>query len=96
MKKVIRKKATSTGTFSLNKDNTQGNGAILSKDYNKITDTNLNYSTDNSGGGLTGRGSVTITKLTATDAEGTFDISGYNASGKNAGASQGTFKGHIN
>jgi hypothetical protein len=94
--RIVLSNVTGTGTFSLNKDNTQGNGAILSKDYNKQTDTNLNYSTDNSGGGLTGRGSVTITKLTATDTEGTFDISGYNASGKNAGASQGTFKGHIN
>jgi hypothetical protein len=94
--RIVLSNVTGTGTFSLNKDNTQGNGAIISKDYNKPSDINLNYSTDNGGSGLTGRGSVTITKLTATDAEGTFDISGYNASGKNAAATQGTFKGHVN
>jgi hypothetical protein len=94
--RIVLSNVTGTGTFSLNKDNNEGNGAIISKDFNKPSDTNLNYSTDNSGGGLTGRGSVTITKLTTTYAEGTFDISSYNNSGKNASATQGTFKGHVN
>lgn len=93
---IIIIKLTGTGTYNFDSGN-QISVAGIGKDYNKSSDTNLSYSTDNSGGGgLTGRGSVTITKLTATDAEGTFEITGYNASGKTASATHGTFKGHVN
>ena len=93
---LVLTNVTATGTYPLDKDNAQGNGAIITKDHSKPTDTNLNYSTDNTSGNLTGRGSVVITKLTDTEAEGTFNISAYNASGKNATASQGAFHGAIN
>ena len=71
---IVLNNVTATGTYSLDKDNADGNGAIITKDNTKPTDTNLNYSTDNSGGG----GQVKITKLTSTDAEGTFYITAYN------------------
>jgi hypothetical protein len=93
---IVLSNVTAAGTFTLNEGNAPGNGAIISKDSSKPTDTSLNYSTDNSGGGMNGGGQVVITSLTATDAEGTFYITAYNRAGKAAFAEQGTFKGHIN
>jgi len=86
-----------TGTYSLDKDNTAGHGAIISKDYTKPSDLALNYNTTGTeaGTGNIGGGQVKITTLTATDAEGTFYIIGYNNAGKAAFAEQGTFKGKI-
>ena len=94
--KIVINNVTAAGTFVLDKDNTQGNGAIITKDNNKPTDNTLNYSTDNTSGVNKGSGQVKITSLTGTDAEGTFNIVAYNSAGKAATVSQGTFKGHIN
>jgi hypothetical protein len=94
---IVLGNVTATGTFSLNKGNTQGNGAIISKDYSKPTDTNLNYSTDNvNATGTIGGGQVVITKLTATEAEGTFYIVAYNGAKKDAFVEQGKFTGKVN
>ncbi len=95
---IILVGVTDTGTYSLDKDNTAGHGAIISKDYTKPSDLALNYNTTGTeaGTGNIGGGKVKITTLTATDAEGTFYIIGYNNAGKAAFAEQGTFKGKIN
>lgn len=94
---VILGNVTATGTYSLDKGNTQGNGAIIAKDYTKPTDTGLNYSTDNtSSTGMIGGGQVIITKLTATEAEGTFYIVAFNGAKKDALAEQGKFSGKLN
>ena len=94
---IILGNATAAGTYSLNKGNTQGNGAIISKDYSKPSDTNINYSTENTNPtGTIGGGQVVITKLTATEAEGTFTIVAFNGAKKDAFVEQGKFTGKIN
>ena len=88
---------TATGTYSLDQGNAAGHGAIITKDYTKPTDLTLNYSTDNDDGrGVKGGGQVVITKLTASEAEGTFYFTGYNSAGKAGFAEQGKFSGKIN
>jgi hypothetical protein len=94
---IILGNVTATGTYSLDKGNTQGNGAIISKDHTKPSDTALNYSTDNTNAtGTIGGGQVIITKLTATEAEGTFYIVAFNSAKKDAFAEQGKFSGKLN
>ncbi|RWY55768.1 hypothetical protein [Mucilaginibacter gilvus] len=94
---IVLSNVTAPGTFSLLQDNADGNGAIISKDYTKPTDTALNYSTDNaSSTSVKGGGEVKITSLTSTTAEGTFYIVAHNAAGKDAFAEQGTFTGKLN
>jgi hypothetical protein len=89
--------ATTTGTYSLDQGNTAGNGALITKDYTKPTDNTLSYSTDNDDlHGVKGGGKVVITKLTSTEAEGTFYFTGYNSAGKAGFAEQGKFSGKIN
>ncbi len=93
---IVLYNITQPGTYTLDADNSDGNGAIISKNNTTPGDLSSNYSTGNSGGGNIGGGQVVITKLTATDAEGTFYITGYNNAGKAAFAEQGAFKGHVN
>lgn len=94
---IVLNNVTATGTFSLDKGNAQGNGAIVTKDYTKPSDTNLNYSTDNTNAtGTIGGGQVVITKLTATEAEGTFYIVAFNGAKKDAFVEQGKFTGKLN
>ena len=57
------------GTISLNKDSNQRNGTIECKDYNKPSDTAINYCTYNSKGVLTGGGSVVVTKAIDNQAD---------------------------
>lgn len=89
---------TDTGTYTLDKDNKYGNGATISKDNTQPANFTLTYSTDNTEAvtNKTGGGSVHITTITTTDAEGTFNITAYNTAGKAAFAEQGKFKGKIN
>ena len=89
--------ATTTGTYSLDQGNSAGNGAVITKDYTKPTDNTLSYTTDNDDGhGIKGGGKVVITKLTSTEAEGTFYFTGYNSAGKAGFTEQGKFSGKIN
>ncbi|RCH55523.1 hypothetical protein DJ568_06420 [Mucilaginibacter hurinus] len=84
--------ATGTGTYSLNKDNSTGNGAVMYKDFQNTTNKKLIYTTGekNSGGGQ-----VKITKLTDTEIEGTFFIVAHNEDGEEAFVEQGEFSGKI-
>jgi len=89
--------ATAAGTYSLDQGNTAGNGAVITKDYTKPTDNTLSYTTDNDDlHGVKGGGKVVITKLTSTEAEGTFYFTGYNSADKAGFAEQGKFSGKIN
>jgi hypothetical protein len=89
--------ATAAGTYSLDRGNAAGNGAVITKDYTKPTDNTLSYTTDNDDGhDVKGGGKVVITKLTSTEAEGTFYFTGYNSTGKAGFAEQGKFSGKIN
>lgn len=88
---------TAAGTYSLDEGNAAGHGALITKDYTKPTDNTLSYTTDsNDGHGMKGGGQVIITKLTSTEAEGTFYFTGYNSAGKAGFAEQGKFSGKIN
>lgn len=93
---IVLNNVTATGTFSLDYNNTDGNGGIITKDNTKPTDAALNYSTDFSNATVKGGGQVVITKLNATEAEGTFYLTAYNGSGSAAFAEQGTFSGAVN
>ncbi|RYD90220.1 MAG: hypothetical protein EOP54_24310 [Sphingobacteriales bacterium] len=84
---------TGEADYDLDAGNTSGNVAYMFKDYTVTTD---GYSTQNPAtGGMIGGGKVKITKLTDTEAEGTFFIVAHNAAGKEAYAENGTFKGTI-
>jgi hypothetical protein len=94
---IVLSNVTGTGTYKLDQDNTEGNGAIMTKDYTKPSDGTLNYSTDNaSSTGMKGGGEVKITSYSSTSAEGTFYIVAHNSAGKEAFVEQGTFKGTLN
>ncbi|RYU89272.1 hypothetical protein EWM62_13105 [Mucilaginibacter terrigena] len=93
---IVLGNVTGAGTFSLDDTNNDGNGAVLLKDYTKTADPTLNYSTAYAAtGGMTGGGEVKITKLTDTEAEGTFYIVAHTQAGKEAFVEQGTFTGKV-
>lgn len=88
---------TTTGTYTLDQGNSAGNGALITKDYTKPTDKTVSYTTDNDDGhGHKGGGQIVITKLTSTEAEGTFYFTGYNSTGQAGFTEQGKFSGKIN
>ncbi len=94
---IVLQNVTGTGTFKLDQDNADGNGAIITKDYSKPSDGTLNYSTDlPSSSGVKGGGEVKITAYSSTHAEGTFYIVAHNSAGKDAFVEQGTFTGTVN
>lgn len=87
---------TSTGTYSLDQGNDSGNGAVITKDYTKPGDNTLSYNTDSDDGhGHKGGGQIIITKLTSSEAEGTFYFTGYNSAGKAGFTEQGKFSGKV-
>ncbi|MET3977563.1 ribosomal protein L33 [Mucilaginibacter sp. UYP25] len=93
---IVLGNVTSTGTYKLDQDNNDGNGAIMLKDFNSPTGVG-SYSTDlPATGGMKGGGEVIITKLTSTEAEGTFYIVAHNSAGKDAFVEQGKFSGTLN
>ncbi|MBB5397080.1 MULTISPECIES: hypothetical protein [unclassified Mucilaginibacter] len=93
---IVLGNVTAAGTFDLDEDNTDGNGAVLLKDYTKTADPLLNYSTGYSAtGGMKGGGQVKITKLTDTEAEGEFYIVAHTQAGKEAFVEQGKFTGKV-
>ncbi|MFD0763455.1 hypothetical protein ACFQZI_01230 [Mucilaginibacter lutimaris] len=93
---IVLGNVTATGTYKLDQGNNDGNGAIMLKDFKSATGEGA-YSTDlPATGGMTGGGEVKITKLTATETEGTFYIVAHNSAGKEAFVEQGTFKGALN
>jgi hypothetical protein len=93
---IVLGNVTATGTYKLDQGNTDGNGAIMLKDYKTATGIG-SYSTDlPATGGMTGGGEVKITKLTATEAEGEFYIVAHNSAGKEAFVEQGKFTGTLN
>ncbi|MEO6149947.1 MAG: hypothetical protein ABIN95_09030 [Mucilaginibacter sp.] len=84
---------TTAKEYDLDAGNSSGNVAYMFNDYQKTTE---GFSTQNSSStSMIGGGKVTITKLTDTEAEGTFYIVAHNAAGKAAYAENGTFKGTI-
>jgi hypothetical protein len=93
---LVLSNVTGTGTFSLAQDNNEGNGAILLKDYKSPTGIG-SYTTDlPATGGTKGGGEVKITKLTSTEAEGSFYVVAHNSAGKDAFVEQGKFTGTLN
>jgi hypothetical protein len=93
---IVLGNVTATGTYKLDQGNSDGNGAIMLKDYKTATGVGA-YSTDlPATGGMTGGGEVKITKLTSTETEGEFYIVAHNSAGKEAFVEQGTFKGTLN
>jgi len=93
---IILPNVTATGKYDLLEGNADGNGAIISKDYKSPADGALNYTTDAVvAAGARGGGEVNITKLTATEAEGTFYLVAHNSAGKEAFVEGGTFKGSL-
>ncbi|MFD2144412.1 hypothetical protein [Mucilaginibacter antarcticus] len=66
------KKITATGKISFAGDITNG-GITIMKDYTKVSDRTLSYTTDqNSSTGAKGGGEINITKLDGNTVEGTF------------------------
>jgi hypothetical protein len=93
---IILPKVGATGKYDLLEGNADGNGAIMSKDYKSPADGTLNYTTDAVvAAGMRGGGEVNFTKLTATEAEGTFYIIAHNSAGKEAFVESGKFTGKI-
>lgn len=94
---IVLSNVNGTGTYNLLQDNADGNGAIITKDYTKPGDATLSYTTDlASSTNVKGGGEVKITKLTDTEAEGTFYIVAHNSAGKDAFAEGGKFSGKLN
>jgi hypothetical protein len=93
---IILPNVTATGKYDLLEGNADGNGAIMSKDYKSPADGTLNYTTEAVvAAGMRGGGEVNITKLTATEAEGTFYIIAHNSAGKEAFVENGKFTGTV-
>jgi hypothetical protein len=84
---------TGVKEYDLDEGNSSGNVAYMFKDYQKTME---GYSTQNSSStSMIGGGKVNITKLTDTEAEGTFYIIAHNDAGKAAYVENGKFKGTI-
>lgn len=84
---------TGTGEYDLDEGNSSGNVAYLFKDFKKTTE---GYSTQlSSSSSVIGGGKVNITKLTDTEAEGTFYIIAHNDAGEDAWVENGKFSGKI-
>ncbi|RYZ99458.1 MAG: hypothetical protein EOP47_16705 [Sphingobacteriaceae bacterium] len=84
---------TGVKEYDLDAGNASGNVAYMFKDFQKTTE---GYSTQNSSAAsVIGGGKVNITKLTDTEAEGTFYVIAYNSAKQEAFAENGTFKGTI-
>lgn len=91
---IILKKITSTGKISFGSALSNG-GMIISKDYTKVADPALTYSSDRNSKLMQGGGEINITKLDGNEIEGTFNAICFNNAEKEAYAEQGTFKGTI-
>ncbi len=81
-------------TYDLN--SSTGNGMVIRKDYQNVTDQSMSYSTDNNGTSMTGGGEVKITSIDGNKIKGTFYAICFNNSGKEAYAEQGEFSGTVN
>lgn len=77
-------------------DSNTGNGMVIRKEYQNVTDLTKSYSTDNNGTSMTGGGQVKITSINGNKVEGEFYGICFNSTGKEAYAEQGKFSGTIN
>lgn len=91
---IVLKDITGTGKVQFGPGVDNG-GIVIRKDYTNVADMNMSYSTDNSGTSMKGGGEVNITSYDGTNIEGTFYAVCYNASGQEAYAEQGAFKGKV-
>lgn len=82
------------GTFAVGSGT--GNGIVIRKDYQNVTDFSKSYSTDNDSPTMAGGGEVKITVVNGTHIEGTFYAVAHNSTGSEAYAEQGTFSGTVN
>lgn len=92
---IVLQDVRGTGKISFGPDLENG-GIVIRKDYTNVADLTMSYSTDNSGTSMKGGGEINITAYDGTNIEGTFYAIGYNSTGKEAYAEQGSFKGKIN
>lgn len=83
-----------TGVYQIGSDYDNG-GIEIMKDYTKPGDLTQTYSTDNDGNTMHGGGEIRITKVDGSNVEGTFYAVGFNSTGKESFAEQGSFKGAI-
>ena len=91
---IVLKDITGTGKIQFGAGVDNG-GIVIRKDYTNVADMDMSYSTDNNGASMKGGGEINITAYDGTNIEGTFYAVCYNASGKEAYAEQGAFKGKV-